>query len=660
MANPRDREFRPRPSAPGKDRDAARPFVQRVIRATYKAGAPKRFAGSGKGRTAAQRAQPGVRFGRGHVAAKLAEQRQGVRGRRAVVKTRLVNLRQASAQSTQIHLRYVQRDAVSREGGAGKLYGPEGRELDATAFDERCREDRHQFRFIISPEEAIELEDLQRFTRQLMQQMQKDLGTGLEWVAVDHWDTDNPHTHIIVRGRDQSGEDLLISSEYLTRGLRLRVEEIATQWLGPRTELEIRQSLAREVQAERYTDLDRSIEQRLDHGAVDLSARPAGIDVQRERVLLVGRLQHLDRMGLAQQLEADVWAVLPGLKETLIRMGERGDLIRTLQRAVGDRAREARVYDPQKDGPPITGRILGKGLADELSDQAYVIIEGTDGYAHYARLSPQVDLRELSAGSIVTVRAAAIGRAADRNIAALAEQGLYRTSTHLDRAEQGGMRERDAQEFVRSHVRRLEALRRAGITERLEEGLWRVPPDFIEQARAYDRSRSPGAIIDIRSHLTLEQQTRAIGATWLDQQLARRQESLADVGFGAETRIALRQRGDFLVGQGWAHRQGNRVVLDRGQLERLKTRELEARGAALAQETGLLYRPAADGERIGGTYSRSVNLASGRFAMLDDGLGFTLVPWQSIIEPHRGRHISALIRGDHISWDFGRQRGIGR
>src|SRR3546814_11538595 len=78
-----------------------------------------------------------------------------------------------------------------------------------------------------------------------MKQVELDLGTRLDWVAVDHWDTDNPHTHIVLRGKDDRGEDLVIARDYIGRGMRTRASELATDWLGPRTQRELERSRQR-------------------------------------------------------------------------------------------------------------------------------------------------------------------------------------------------------------------------------------------------------------------------------------------------------------------------------------------------------------------------------------------------------------------------------
>ena len=148
-------------------------------------------------------------------------------------------------------------------------------DADAKAFAERCEDDRHHFRFIISPEDASELENVRAFTRELMADAERDLGTKLDWVAVDHWNTDNPHVHVLIRGRADDGQDLVISRDYISRGFRDRASERVTLELGPRSEQEIRSALEREVEAERWTSLDRSLREIADDGGgvVDLRAR---------------------------------------------------------------------------------------------------------------------------------------------------------------------------------------------------------------------------------------------------------------------------------------------------------------------------------------------------------------------------------------------------
>ncbi|MFC3396369.1 relaxase/mobilization nuclease and DUF3363 domain-containing protein [Brenneria rubrifaciens] len=640
-----DDRFRPRM---GKNRQRGDPFINRVIRQTNKAGAKAAKAGL----------RPGSRLGRGHVAASFASDFRTPNDRRVTIKTRLVNLRKAGARSTSTHLRYIEREGVGRHGEPGKAYGPITDEADLKEFDKRGREDRHQFRFIVSPEDAEQIDDLRSYTRQLMARMEADLGTGLEWVAVDHWNTDNPHTHIVLRGKDDNGKDLIISRDYIAEGMRMRASALATEWLGPRTELEIQLTRLREVEQERWTTLDRILmRERADDGRIYIE-RFAAPRLQSQRQMLIGRLQRLTRMGLASEHQSGIWQIHADAETTLRAMGERGDIIRTMQRTMNGKPRELMVFQPDK-GDFLVGRVAGKGLADELYDKGYLVVDGLDGRAHYVTLPPRAELEQYQTGSVVEVKPAAYLRPSDQNIVALAAGGLYRADHHLAVARQQNVPDRDPQELVASYVRRLEALRRAGIVERMAEGVWRVPGDLPERGRQYDVQRlGGGAVVELKSHLPIERQIRVIGATWLDQQLIGGGRGLGDMGFGGEVKDALRQRANFLIEQGLAEKRGQRVYLARNLLETLRDRELVKAALDIAAETGLEHRHVTDGKRISGIYRRSIKLASGRYAMLEDGKGFSLVPWKPVVEKRLGNEVSVMVRGNRVSWDIGRRQDL--
>jgi len=638
-----DDELRFRPQ-PGKPQQRGQAFVNQVLRQANK-------AGTGKPRKAEH--QPGARLGRGHVAARFSAQKLPSNARRVAIKTRLVNLRQAGKRSTLSHLRYIERDGVSREGDPGQAYGPLTDQADLNAFEERGRDDRHQFRFIVSPEDAEQLDDLRTYTRHLMSRMEADLGTRLDWVAVDHWNTDNPHTHIVLRGKDDTGKDLVIARDYIAEGMRNRASELATEWLGPRTELEIQQSLQREVQQERFTSLDRTLLRERKAGVLSLKL----LANHPRRQLLIGRLQQLQKLELAHEVRPGQWILRDDAEATLRAMGERSDIVRTMQRAMGSVQRELAVYEPGKDGSVVVGRIVAKGLADELNDRGYLVVDGLDGKAHYLRLPSRTNLADYPIGGLVETRSLSEPRAVDRSIAALAVEGLYRTDHHTAFARSQAVEGQDREALVERHVRRLEALRRAGIVERLAEGVWRVPADLPEQGRQHDARRLGDVAVEVRTPLSLEQQVRAVGATWLDQQLIGGNRELVGTGFGKEVREALRQRVDFLMEQGLAERQGQRVVLSRNLLATLRGRELTATAREISAQTGMQYRPAVEGQRVSGIYRRSMQLASGRYALLADDIGFSLVPWKPVIEKNLGQSVSAVIQGNSVSWQLGRQRG---
>jgi len=366
----------------------------------------------------------------------------------------------------------------------------------------------------------------------------------------------------------------------------------------------------------------------------------------------------LQRLGLADEAQPGTWTTHADAEKTLRALGERGDIIRTMQRAMGGKQRDLAVFQPGEDGHSIIGRVAGKGLADELYDRGYLVVDGIDGKAHYVALPPRTELEQYPMSAVVEVKGSAEVRAADKTITALATNGLYRTDHHLAIAQGQAKDGRDPHEVVAAHVRRLEALRRAGIVERVAAGLWKVPGDLPERGRQYDAQRLGGVAVELKSHLPIERQARVIGATWLDQQLIGGGSGLGDLGFGGEAKQALQQRADFLAEQGLAERRGQRVILARNLLGALRNREVAQAAKDIAADTGLEHRPVAEGQRVAGIYRRSLMLASGRYAMLDDGMGFSLVPWKPVIEQRLGMLISAQIHGGTVSWQIRRQLGL--
>ena len=186
-----------------------------------------------------------------------------------------------------------------------------------------------------------------------------------------------------------------------------------------------------------------------------------------------------------------------------------------------------------------------------------------------------------------------------------------------------------------------------------------APPGAIVEARSYDDANGRRRLsLATRSDLSIEAQAKASGATWLDRQLLARDAPLS--GFGAEVRQAMEARVDRLAAEGLAHRQGQRVIFARDLLATLRRRELEDAAAKVSAETGLAYQPAAEGEHVSGVYRQRVTLASGRFAMLDDGLGFQLVPWRPALEKELGHEMRGVMAlGGSVEWSLGRKRGLG-
>lgn len=571
----------------GKPRDSTRTasrklksFVGQVTAAAKKAGHVGKGWGSG-------RRSGGPRVGRGAARGFARSRRQAYR--RVLVKARVVRHQGPHFRAAPLarHIAYLERDGVTKDGGPGKLFDAAGDEVDCKAFAARCEDDRHHFRFIISPEDAGQMQDLRAFTREVMDEMSRDLGTRLDWVAIDHWNTDNPHIHVLVRGRADDGHDLVIDRDYIREGLRNRAQDRVMLELGPRSEREVLDALTREVSAERWTSLDRRLRSMADRNAGVIDLRPFMNDApSQERRLLIGRAQTLEKLGLAMPLGPAAWTLQPDAEATLRALAVRSDIIKTMHAAMAHDGAHPDVsgfaiHDPDiRDA--ITGRLVERGHDDELTGSAYAVVEGVDGRTHHLRFS-----------------------------------SLEMTG--------------DAQ------------------------------PGAIVELRSWDDNQGRTLrTLATRSDLPLEDQVTARGATWLDRRLAAREPATLGGGFGSKVEAAMQARADHLVEEGLAAREGRRVVLARGLLRTLRRQELDDTIGRLATETGSKHHPSVPGDVVSGVYRRRLTLASGRFAMIDDGLGFQLVPWRPALEHRIGQEVTGTMTpGGGVDWSLGRTRNIG-
>lgn len=557
----RDDDFRVRP---GRIRSASGPSVDTALRqvrvAVARAGGPSQH-GVGKGG-----ARPST-FGRGR-AALIRSVHMGGSRRPVVVKARVVR---RSAGGLAAHIGYLQRDGVTRDGEAGRLFDARSDMVDASAFAERAQDDRHHFRFIVSLEDAGELADFRAYARDLMNDVQKDLGAPLDWVAVDHWNTAHPHLHIVLRGRLEDGADLVISRDYISQGIRARAEALAELELGPPSPRERTAALARDAEAPRWTRLDRTLERLADADRqVDLRrvgplGDPSGVGA------LLHRLRTLERLGLADPAGPGRWRLANGLGERLRGIARETEVAGRLEAAVEARelVRTTEQWATSALSDVVVGRVLARGQDDELRGTGFAVIDGLDGRVHHMTLAD------------------------------------------------------------------------AGAPE----------PRVDAMVRASPPSRGAHPMTVTVSDLDLTGQITARGATWLDRRALDPNPLPEAGGFADEVAVAREARIDRLAAEGLAERRGVGVRFASGLLQTLKAREIADVAERLRNETGLVFRPTAEGDEVSGVYRRRLDLASGRFAMIDDGAGFSLVPWRPPLERNLGRSVSGLAgaRGE-IEW----------
>ena len=246
---------------------------------------------------------------------------------------------------------------LSREGQAERtvFYDVYGDGVDGAARAEAwARTDKRHFRIILSAEDSGRLHDLPAYTRQVMARAEAALGTKLQWIAADHHDTANPHTHLIIRGRRANGQDLVIPKDFIKYGFSGIARDVATEWLGPRSPADERRALDREVIRHAPTRLDRMIAQQLpeDRTIRVASLEAANGDPSTTRALKE-RARELQRMGLAVEVKRNVLAFRADWREALNAMELHLDI---RKRLIHERAHSLGMQKPIENLRGLLGR----------------------------------------------------------------------------------------------------------------------------------------------------------------------------------------------------------------------------------------------------------------------------------------------------------------
>jgi type IV secretory pathway VirD2 relaxase len=480
----------------------------------------------------------------------------GPGAQRCIIKARVVPLRARGMAAARLHLDYIERDGVEQDGSPGRLYSGASSEVRGPLVADVANE-RHQFRFIVSPENGHEV-DLTTFARDLMARMERDTGRRLVWGAVNHHDTDNPHVHIVVRGVDARGTPVRLERAYIAERFRWQAQHLLTRELGRRTGLDIALQLNREVRQERYTTLDRRLSRELSpDGFVDM--RRLSLTTDRAMAArFVGRLTVLAKLGLAHKPTAASWQLAAGWEGALRALGERGDIIKRMHAALGERANPAQfsIVDVAREHPVIEGVVRRKGLHDELKADLFVVIETARGRAHYVRIDAAA-AEAVREGQMVRIERTPhpLGKPIDEVLQAIARQfdgvfdpARYRAELAASQPTPGGARlEPDA--IVAANIRRLERLEGHQLAVRGPDGKWLVPQNLVDLLAERDRSRPR-----LRTKVAVlgrgpTEEARQVRPSWLDSHRSA-DPTRAGYGFGAEIAAAVREREAFLTGLG--------------------------------------------------------------------------------------------------------------
>ena len=320
----------------------------------------------------------------------------------------------ATPRQWRAHGRYIARESAAgdhRRAG----FDANTAEVDPGATLDRWQSagDPRLWKLIVSPEFG-ERVDLQRLTRDLLARMEFDLGTGLQWVAVVHLNTEHPHVHIAVRGVRDDGRPLELRREYIRSGIRERAEELCTNQLGFRSELDRVASQRGEIEARRYTSLDRMITRSATdaddpaHMRFGQELRPANVRDQH----IAARLAALRAMGLADCVSPGSWFIRRDFELVLRTMQKARDRQRMLAAhgaTLSDDRLQVLVLDWRKTSL-AEGRLLVHG-EDELgtaTGRHYLLLEGTDARVHMIYYTPDLERAraqgKLGPGAFVRLR----------------------------------------------------------------------------------------------------------------------------------------------------------------------------------------------------------------------------------------------------------------
>lgn len=280
------------------------------------------------------------------------------------------------------HASYLGRAGAGAEGGRPDFFDRDRDGLDALDAVRGWTGDRHHFRLIVSPEHGDRIEDFPAYVREVMGRVAKDLGEPeLSWIATAHFDTDQPHAHVLVRGRRGNGRDLVIPRAYVGYGIRARAQEVAQERLGDLSRHDAEKRIWRETEANRFTNFDRRLlESRSADGTV-----ADGVGRGAWAALMRGRLRHLELIGLAARV-GQRYQLAPDLEQRLRSLQLHSDIIRTLNA----RRLESDAEVQQMEESLVRGRVVRSGYHDELGAMAFAIVRDRDGAEHYARLASGV------------------------------------------------------------------------------------------------------------------------------------------------------------------------------------------------------------------------------------------------------------------------------
>jgi len=270
------------------------------------------------------------------------------------------------------HIDYLQREGAGLDGKKAELFTESGKDLPT----EKIEGENHVFRLILSPENGKDIHDMQQYTRNFMHEVNKERSADLQWFATVHYNTANPHSHIVIRGIDARRQEVKLDRTFISLEARQIASKLATMELGYRKQNDINAQVSRELVSDRFTSIDRRI---YIYSSSEKTLRAVPRDeLEKER------LEYLSaKLNLAHKIKGtDSYQLDPHWKKTLEYNGRQQDIIKTIyndlppdlkRQWIGNGTeKHLSIY---RNSWTVEGKVVSTGLADEMTDRAYLLIE---------------------------------------------------------------------------------------------------------------------------------------------------------------------------------------------------------------------------------------------------------------------------------------------
>jgi len=420
--------------------------------------------------------------------------------RRVIVKASYVLSKNENARKRiRNHINYAGRNTLEVEKNAPELYSSEGKVIDVNDKIDDFEEAPHMFNIIISPEDGDKI-DLKYFTREFIKTVEVDLRTKLDWVAGNHFDTNDPHVHLLIKGLDDSGKKLLMTRDYVSRGLRIRASQVINKKLGLRQLEDIVSSLKLEVNKSKKCGLDDIIIKNTHEGSINVAMVSSEARNDLPKSLIEKRLEFLESKELATKIDAHSWRVNDGFIDELKSIERSTSIIDKLSGILKVNKQDCEILSAKNlEERTIKGHVVERGYTDDMDEKEYLLIKSKEKTFIYVELEKYSEKVPAKIGEFIRVDATkpfSGPKITDITVSKLVQEngGIYDAKKHEDHAQSGvrlppGV---SAKEYAQIHVNRLELLARKGIAEKVSEGRYLVPKDFLEKLSVETKKSKEG------------------------------------------------------------------------------------------------------------------------------------------------------------------------